>query len=114
MSKKKAGDTIADQIAKFIGKSMGELVNKKESLERQLADVERQIAGVRNKVTAAIRRYHAGEASGQAGRQGRGQSGQTRVVGGDTPEDGGVGQAALGQGAPGRQGHERRLSAARW
>ena len=50
MTKKKSGDTIADQIAKFIGKSMGELVNKKESLERQLADVERQIAGVRNKV----------------------------------------------------------------
>ncbi len=50
MSRKKPGETIADQIAKFIGKSMGELVNKKESLERQLADVERQIAGVRNKV----------------------------------------------------------------
>ena len=29
---------------------MGELINKKELLERQLADVEGQIAGVRHKV----------------------------------------------------------------
>ena len=50
MSKKRPSDTIADQIAKFIGKSMGDLVNKKELLERQLAEVEGQISGVRNKV----------------------------------------------------------------
>lgn len=50
MSKKRASDSVADQIASFIGKSMGELVNKKESLQKQLADVERQIDGVRRKV----------------------------------------------------------------
>ena len=50
MSKKRASDSVADQIASFIGKSMGELVNKKESLQAQLADVEKQIDGVRRKV----------------------------------------------------------------
>ena len=50
MSKKTASDSVADQIATFIGKSMGELLNKKESLQSQLADVEKQISGVRDKV----------------------------------------------------------------
>ena len=50
MSKKTASDSVADQIATFIGKSMGELLNRKESLQRQLAEVEKQISGVRNKV----------------------------------------------------------------
>ena len=50
MRKKTASDSVADQIASFIGKSMGELLNKKESLQRQLAEVEKQISGVRKKV----------------------------------------------------------------
>jgi len=50
MSKKRASDSVADQIASFIGKSMGELVNRKDSLQAQLADVEKQIDGVRRKV----------------------------------------------------------------
>lgn len=50
MSKKTASDNVADQIATFIGKSMGELLNKKESLQSQLAEVEQQIAGVRKRV----------------------------------------------------------------
>jgi hypothetical protein len=50
MSKKTASDSVADQIASFIGKSMGRLVNKKESLQAELADVEKQIDGVRRKV----------------------------------------------------------------
>ena len=50
MSKKRASDSVADQIASFIGKSMGELMNKKDSLQAQLADVEKQIDGVRRKV----------------------------------------------------------------
>jgi hypothetical protein len=48
--RKRAGDTVADQIAQFIGKSMGDLVNRKEALKRELADVEKQIAGVRDRV----------------------------------------------------------------
>jgi len=50
MSKKTASGSVADQIATFIGKSMGELLNRKESLQSQLAEVEQQIAGVRKRV----------------------------------------------------------------
>jgi len=50
MSKKAGDSTVADQIAVFIGKSMGELVNKKQALESQLAEVEKQIDGVRKSV----------------------------------------------------------------
>jgi hypothetical protein len=50
MRRKRAGGNVADQIAAFIGKSMGDLVNRKEALQRELADVEKQIAGVRDRV----------------------------------------------------------------
>jgi hypothetical protein len=62
MSKKTASDTVADQIASFIGKSMGELVNKKESLQAQLADVEKQIDGVRKKV---LKQFGGAEKAGR-------------------------------------------------
>ncbi|MGD9906359.1 MAG: hypothetical protein AB7U83_23040 [Vicinamibacterales bacterium] len=42
--------SVADQIAVFIGKSMGELMNKKSALQSQLAEVEKQIEGVRASV----------------------------------------------------------------
>ena len=54
MSKKTASDSVADQIASFIGKSMGELLNKKESLQRQLAEVEKQISGVRKRCSSSL------------------------------------------------------------
>ena len=50
MSKKRAGDSVADQIATFIGKTMGALLNKKEALQGQLTEVEKQIAAVRKRV----------------------------------------------------------------
>lgn len=51
MSKKTAGDSsVANQIAVFIGKSMGELMNRKSALQDQLAEVEKQIEGVRKSV----------------------------------------------------------------
>jgi hypothetical protein len=51
MSKKTASDNnVANQIAVFIGKSMGELMNRKSALQNQLAEVEKQIEGVRKSV----------------------------------------------------------------
>ena len=114
MSKKRPGDTIADQIAKFIGKSMGELVNKKESLERQLADVERQISGVRNKVlrqfggTAQAKRRAKRAVKGAVRAAKRELSPETRR------KMAASAKKRLGQGAPGRQGDDRQLIAARW
>ena len=44
------GTTVADQVAEFIGRSLGELLNRKDALTKQMADVDRQIADVRQRV----------------------------------------------------------------
>ena len=53
-SKSDGSDGVADQIAEFIGKTMGDLVNRKESLQRELSEVEGQIAGVRDAVVRQL------------------------------------------------------------
>ena len=50
MAKKKSSDDVAVQVAEFIGKAIGGLVNRKEALQRELATVERQIASLRDGV----------------------------------------------------------------
>lgn len=58
MAKKgKESTTVADQIAEFIGRSMGELLNRKDSLQRQLAEVEGQIAEVGHRVSEQFVQY---------------------------------------------------------
>lgn len=55
MAKRRKGATkVADQIAEFIGRSMGELLNRKEALQRQLADVESQIVEVGHRVNRQL------------------------------------------------------------
>lgn len=49
--RRKRTTNVADQIAEFIGRSMGELLNRKESLQRQLAEVESQIVDVGHHVS---------------------------------------------------------------
>ena len=50
MAKRQKPTNIADQIAEFIGRSMGDLLNRKEALQRQLAEVESQIVDVGHRV----------------------------------------------------------------
>ena len=52
----KAG-TVADQVAEFIGRTMGELLNRKDALARQMADVDSQIAEVGKRVTKQFGAY---------------------------------------------------------
>lgn len=52
----KAGK-VADRVAEFIGRSMGELLNKKDTLTKQMADVDRQIADVRARVIKQFGSY---------------------------------------------------------
>lgn len=52
--RRKASTNIADQIAEFIGRSMGDLLNRKEALQRQLADVESQIVEVGHRVNRQL------------------------------------------------------------
>jgi hypothetical protein len=51
------GSRVADQVAKFIGRSMGELLNRKDALSKQLAEVDRQIADVRQRVVRQFGEY---------------------------------------------------------
>ncbi len=44
--------TVADQVAEFIGRTMGELLNKKDSLNKQMAEVDDQIADIRKRVVS--------------------------------------------------------------
>ena len=45
-----------DSVAEFIGSSLGELMNRKDALARQLASVEKQIAAARESVVVAGRK----------------------------------------------------------
>jgi hypothetical protein len=48
--------TSADSVAEFIGSSLGELMNRKDALAKQLATVEKQIAAARDSVVVAGRK----------------------------------------------------------
>lgn len=52
--KRKATTNVADSIAEFIGRSMGDLLNRKEALQRQLAEVEGQIVEVGQRVNRQL------------------------------------------------------------
>ena len=64
---KSTGSDVADRVADFIGKSLGELANRKDALQKELADVERQIDGVRERVLASFPGFRA--AAGRAARK---------------------------------------------
>jgi hypothetical protein len=49
-----AGRASLDDAATFIGSSLGELMNRKDALARQLATVEKQIAAARDRVTSTV------------------------------------------------------------
>jgi hypothetical protein len=80
------GSRVADQVAKFIGRSMGELLNRKDALRKQLAEVDRQIAEVRQRVVRQFGEYlparnRARGRKAPAGKLGRAVS---RIVSADT------------------------------
>ena len=49
-----AGRTSVDDVATFIGTSLGELMNRKDALAKQLATVEKQIAAARDRVASTV------------------------------------------------------------
>jgi len=49
--------TVADQVAEFIGRSMGELLNRKDALTKQMAEVDEQIADIRSRVVRQFGDY---------------------------------------------------------
>lgn len=69
--------TVADQVAAFIGRTMGELLNRKDALSKQMAEVDRQIAEVRQRVARQFGDYLPGQKS-RAGRARRPNAAATR------------------------------------
>ena len=71
---KSTGNRVADRVADFIGKSLGELANRKNKLQRELAEVDGQIAAVRQKVLDALPEASAaaGAAAGKAAKAAKG------------------------------------------
>lgn len=81
MSKKsknaKSDNHVADQVAEFIGRTMAELLNKKDALSKQLTDVEDQIADVRKRVVRQFGDYLPADK-----RPGRGRKAAAKKKGG--------------------------------
>jgi hypothetical protein len=48
---------LTETIAVYVGRTLGELLNRKEELQKQLAQVEAQIVDVRNDVGARVAKY---------------------------------------------------------
>ena len=76
------GGTVADQVAEFIGRTMGDLLNRKDALTKQMAEVDQQIADIRQRVVRQFGNYLpvVGRAGRPAARKRRRSQGSTRNV----------------------------------
>jgi hypothetical protein len=98
-----------DSVAEFIGSSLGELMNRKDALAKQLASVEQQIAAARDSVVVAgrktasaarkaVTRPAARTAAAQPARQGKkGNRKKKRPLPPDDPMVGRTTRAATAQ-----------------
>jgi hypothetical protein len=73
--------TIADQIATFVGKSLGDLINRKQALQKQLSEIDAQISGVRDLVSKQLGRYASVGGAATRRRRGRPLGGGKRKSG---------------------------------
>jgi len=82
---KKNGSRVADQVAAFIGRTMGELLNRKDALTKQMTDVDRQIAEVRRRVVRQFGDYLPGQNRPSRARKAKARSADTaRAVSAET------------------------------
>ena len=80
--------TVADQVAAFIGRTMGELLNRKDTLTKQMAEVDQQIADIRQRVVRQFGSYlpattRAGRPAARK-RRGAARSASARTVSAET------------------------------
>jgi hypothetical protein len=80
------GSRVAEQVAEFIGRTMGELLNRKDALSKQMAEVDRQIAEVRQRVVRQFGEYLPARdrARGRKAAGGSASRGTARKVSADT------------------------------
>jgi hypothetical protein len=88
-----AEKALSEKIAEFVGNSVGDLINKKQDLERQLRDINSQLAAIGGQFSKQLskflpsagtrrrgRRSGAGNAPAKAGARSARASGAARTV----------------------------------
>lgn len=55
--KTEAEATLADQVAEFMGKSLGDLMNRRDALLREVASIDSQVAAVSKRVTKQLGKW---------------------------------------------------------
>jgi hypothetical protein len=53
----KSGDSVAERVATFIGRSMADLLNRRDALAKQMKEVDAQIAAVQKRVADQFGRF---------------------------------------------------------
>src|SRR5690348_2494851 len=66
--KQKADATLADQVAEYVGKSLGELLNRRDALLKEVRSIDGQVAAVNRRVAAQFGKWvpYAAESAGKA------------------------------------------------
>jgi hypothetical protein len=54
VSAQQGGETGAAQVAEYVGTSLGRMLNERDRLLKQVADLDQRIAAVRGRVTTAV------------------------------------------------------------
>jgi hypothetical protein len=49
--------TLADQVAQYVGKSLGDLLNRRDALLKEVASIDSQVAAVSKKVAKQFGRW---------------------------------------------------------
>lgn len=59
MAKKRAEaeSTLADQVAEFVGKSLGDLLNRRDALLKEVGTIDGQVAAVSKRVTKQLGKW---------------------------------------------------------
>ena len=59
MAKKKAENesTLADQVAEYVGKSLGDLLNRRDTLLKEVQSIDSQVAAVSKRVTKQLGKW---------------------------------------------------------
>ena len=84
MAKKKmdAETTLADQVAEYVGKSLGDLLNRRDALLREVQNIDSQVAAVSKRVSKQFGKWvpYGAPAEGPAEKAAKaGKSGSKRA-----------------------------------
>ena len=79
MAKKKAEaeSTLADQVAEFVGKSLGDLLNRRDTLLKEVHSIDSQVAAVSRRVSRQLEKWVPYGASAEGALEKAAKAGKT-------------------------------------